>query len=156
MLSHRLKNIISADRVLAKILVGWITGDELDVRIGGQVVHHFHAGHRRIDQRWIFQIAVHKFERGPVAKPRDVFELAAAQIIHDPNVVSASDKRLGQIGAEFSPARPSLLFVSNAHNGAGLGTVSAFRDSFLGRLSPVGSSPYADGLPSSFPAYCHH
>jgi 6-phosphogluconolactonase (cycloisomerase 2 family) len=52
---------------------------------------------------------------------------------------------LGQIGAEFSPARPSLLFVSNAHNGAGLGTVSAFRDSFLGRLSPVGSSPYADG-----------
>ncbi len=52
---------------------------------------------------------------------------------------------LGQIGAEFSPARPSLLFVSNAHNGAGLGTVSAFRDSFLGRLSSVGSSPYADG-----------
>jgi 6-phosphogluconolactonase len=52
---------------------------------------------------------------------------------------------LGQIGAEFSPARPSLLFVSNAHNGAGLGTVSAFRDGLLGRLSPVGSSPYADG-----------
>jgi 6-phosphogluconolactonase len=52
---------------------------------------------------------------------------------------------LGQIGAEFSPARPSQLFVSNAHNGAGLGTVSAFRDGFLGRLSPIGSSPYADG-----------
>ena len=52
---------------------------------------------------------------------------------------------LGQIGAEFSPARPSQLFVSNAHNGPGLGTVSAFRDSFLGRLSPIGSSPYADG-----------
>ncbi len=52
---------------------------------------------------------------------------------------------LGQIGAEFSPARPSQLFVTNAHNGAGLGTVSAFRDSFLGRLSPIGSSPYADG-----------
>ena len=52
---------------------------------------------------------------------------------------------LGQIGAEFSPARPWQLFVSNAHNGAGLGTVSAFRDSFLGRLSPIGSSPYADG-----------
>jgi 6-phosphogluconolactonase len=52
---------------------------------------------------------------------------------------------LGQLGAEFSPTRPSELFVSNAHNGALLGTVSAYHDSFLGRLSPIGSSPYADG-----------
>jgi 6-phosphogluconolactonase len=51
---------------------------------------------------------------------------------------------LGQLGAEFSPARPSQLFVSNAHNGAGLGTVSAYRDGWFGRLSPVGSSPYPD------------
>jgi 6-phosphogluconolactonase len=52
---------------------------------------------------------------------------------------------LGQLGAEFSPARPAELFVSNAHNGALLGTVSAYRDSLLGQLSPIGSSPYADG-----------
>jgi hypothetical protein len=52
---------------------------------------------------------------------------------------------LGQLGAEFSPARPSQLFVSNAHNGAGLGTVSAYHDGFFGHLSPIGSSPYADG-----------
>ena len=52
---------------------------------------------------------------------------------------------LGQLGAEFSPAQPAQLFVSNAHNGAGLGTVSAYRDSFSGQLSPVGASPYADG-----------
>ena len=52
---------------------------------------------------------------------------------------------LGQLGAEFSPANPSQLFVSNAHNGALLGTVSAYRDSFLGQLTPIGSSPYADG-----------
>ena len=52
---------------------------------------------------------------------------------------------LGQLGAEFSPTDPSQLFVSNAHNGAGLGTVSAYRDGFFGRLSPIGSSPYADG-----------
>ena len=51
---------------------------------------------------------------------------------------------LGQIGAEFRPANPSQLFVTNAHNGAGLGTVSAFSDNFLGQLSPIGSSPYAD------------
>ena len=52
---------------------------------------------------------------------------------------------LGQLGAEFSPTRPWQLFVSNAHNGAGLGTVSAYNDSLFGRLSPIGSSPYADG-----------
>ena len=52
---------------------------------------------------------------------------------------------LGQLGAEFSPTRPSELFVSNAHNGALLGTVSVYHDSLLGRLSPIGSSPYADG-----------
>jgi hypothetical protein len=52
---------------------------------------------------------------------------------------------LGQLGAEFSPTDPSQLFVSNAHNGAGLGTVSAYRDGFFGHLFPIGSSPYADG-----------
>jgi len=52
---------------------------------------------------------------------------------------------LGQLGAEFSPARPAELFVSNAHNGAGLGTVSAYRDSLFGQLTPIGSSPFADG-----------
>ena len=52
---------------------------------------------------------------------------------------------LGQLGAEFSPTHPSQLFVSNAHNGAGLGTVSAYRDGFFGQLTPIGSSPYADG-----------
>jgi 6-phosphogluconolactonase len=52
---------------------------------------------------------------------------------------------LGQLGAEFSPANPSQLFVSNAHNGALLGTVSAYRDNLFGQLSSIGSSPYADG-----------
>ena len=52
---------------------------------------------------------------------------------------------LGQLGAEFSPANPSELFVTNAHNGALLGTVSAYRDNLFGQLSSIGSSPYADG-----------
>ena len=51
---------------------------------------------------------------------------------------------LGQLGAEFRPTNPSQLFVSNAHNGASLGTVSAYRDSSSGQLTPIGSSPYAD------------
>ena len=52
---------------------------------------------------------------------------------------------LGQLGAEFSPANPSQLFVSNAHNGTGLGTVSAYQDGFFGQLTSIGSSPFADG-----------
>jgi 6-phosphogluconolactonase len=51
---------------------------------------------------------------------------------------------LGQLGSEFSPTNPSQLFVSNAHNGAGLGTISAYSDGFFGQLSSVGASPYAD------------
>lgn len=51
---------------------------------------------------------------------------------------------LGQLGAEFSPANPSQLFVSNAHNGALLGTVSAYHDSLFGQLTSIGASPYAD------------
>jgi len=51
---------------------------------------------------------------------------------------------LGQLGSEFSPTHPWQLFVSNAHNGADLGTVSAYNDIF-GHLSPIGASPYADG-----------
>jgi len=51
---------------------------------------------------------------------------------------------LGPFGSEFRPTNPSQLFVSNAHNGALLGTVSAFNDSLNGTLSAIGSSPFAD------------
>ena len=51
---------------------------------------------------------------------------------------------LGPFGSEFRPTNPDQLFVSNAHNGGTSGTVSAFRDSANGTLSPIGSSPFAD------------
>ena len=51
---------------------------------------------------------------------------------------------VGPFGSGFRPASPSQLFVTNAHNGAGLGTVSAFTDSLTGQLTPIGASPYAD------------
>ncbi|MGA2925252.1 MAG: beta-propeller fold lactonase family protein [Solirubrobacteraceae bacterium] len=51
---------------------------------------------------------------------------------------------LGPFGSEFRPTNPNQLFVTNAHNGTGLGTVSAFNDSFNGTLSSIGSSPFAD------------
>lgn len=52
---------------------------------------------------------------------------------------------LGPIGSEFRPTNPAQLFVSNAHAGAGLGTVSAFRVSRSGTLTSIGASPYPDG-----------
>jgi len=51
---------------------------------------------------------------------------------------------LGPFGSEFRPTNPSQLFVSNAHNGAGLGTVSAFSDANDGTLASIGASPFAD------------
>jgi 6-phosphogluconolactonase (cycloisomerase 2 family) len=50
----------------------------------------------------------------------------------------------GPFGSQFRSARPGQLFVTNAHNGTGLGTVSAFADSPDGSLRPAGGSPYHD------------
>jgi hypothetical protein len=56
-----------------------------------------------------------------------------------------SGQGLGQLGAQFNPVNPSQLFVTNAHNGAGLGTVSSYHVGFFGSLDPVSASPFADG-----------
>jgi 6-phosphogluconolactonase len=50
----------------------------------------------------------------------------------------------GPFGSEFSPTSPDQLFVSNAHNGTGLGTVSAFSDAANGTLTSIGTSPFPD------------
>jgi hypothetical protein len=47
---------------------------------------------------------------------------------------------VGPFGSQFRPTNPSQLFASNAHNGTGLGTVSAFTDSGAGALTSIGSS----------------
>ena len=51
----------------------------------------------------------------------------------------------GPFGSEFSPTEPGHLYVSNAHAGAGNGSVSAFSVSQEGSLSPIGDSPYFNG-----------
>jgi 6-phosphogluconolactonase len=51
---------------------------------------------------------------------------------------------IGPFGSQFRPTDPDQLFVSNAHNGTGLGTVSAFTDSGAGVLTSIGSSPVPD------------
>jgi 6-phosphogluconolactonase (cycloisomerase 2 family) len=50
----------------------------------------------------------------------------------------------GPFGSEFRPTDPGQLFVSNAHGGAGNGTVSAFNVALDGTLSSIGQSPFAD------------
>jgi len=50
----------------------------------------------------------------------------------------------GPFGSEFRPTDPTELFVSNAHGGAGAGTVSAFSDASDGTLTSIGSSPFPD------------
>jgi 6-phosphogluconolactonase len=50
----------------------------------------------------------------------------------------------GPFGSEFSPTNSSHLYVSNAHGGAGNGSVSAFRVARNGALTSIGDSPFAD------------
>src|ERR671931_1144340 len=50
----------------------------------------------------------------------------------------------GPFGSEFRPTNPSQVFVSNAHNGAGNGTVSAFDVATDGSLSAIEGSPFPD------------
>jgi 6-phosphogluconolactonase len=50
----------------------------------------------------------------------------------------------GPFGSEFRPTDPSQLFVSNAHGGAGNGSVSAFSVAANATLTSIGASPFAD------------
>ena len=51
-------------------------------------------------------------------------------------------QRLGPFGSEFRPTNPSQLYVSNAHDGANAGSVSAFAVAASGALTPIGASPF--------------
>ena len=50
----------------------------------------------------------------------------------------------GPFGSEFRPTNPSQLFVSNAHDGPGKGTISAYSVTRSGVLDPISGSPFAD------------
>ena len=76
--------------------------------------------------------------------------IASFHVLHDGLLVAAPGSPIaaqgaGPFGAEFRPSNPSQLFVSNAHGGAGNGTVSVFLASgSTGQLAPIGASPFAD------------
>ena len=71
------------------------------------------------------------------------FDVRSGRLVPAPGSPYAG-QGLGQIGAEFSPTNTEQLFVSNAHNGEGLGTVSAFEVNWLGQLTSIGGPPVAD------------
>ncbi len=54
-------------------------------------------------------------------------------------------QRIGPFGSAFRPTNPRQLFVSNAHDGALLGSVSAYHVGPHATLTPIGASPFADG-----------
>ena len=50
----------------------------------------------------------------------------------------------GPFGSEFRPTNPAELYVSNAHGGPNVGSVSAYNVKANGVLDPIGGSPFAD------------
>ena len=75
----------------------------------------------------------------------DSFTVDTAGRLHAAPGSPYSGQGLGQLGAEFRPTNDDQLFVSNAHNGPGLGTVSAYRVGRDGGLTSIGNGPVADG-----------
>jgi 6-phosphogluconolactonase len=53
-------------------------------------------------------------------------------------------QRIGPFGSAFRPTNPDQLFVSNAHDGALAGSVSAYDVAADGTLTAIGGSPFAD------------
>jgi 6-phosphogluconolactonase len=54
-------------------------------------------------------------------------------------------QRIGPFGSAFSPTHRSQLFVSNAHDGPGAGSVSVYHVARDGTLDAINGSPFADG-----------
>jgi len=53
-------------------------------------------------------------------------------------------QRIGPFGSTFSPTNADQLFVSNAHDGAGNGSVSVYDVAADGTLTAISGSPFAD------------
>jgi 6-phosphogluconolactonase len=83
---------------------------------------------------------------GPNAGPS---YLDAFRIGHDGRLTPAPGspfgaQRIGPFGSAFSPVHRNQLFVSNAHDGAGAGSVSVYDVGRDGTLSAISGSPFAD------------
>jgi 6-phosphogluconolactonase len=74
----------------------------------------------------------------------DSFEVGADGLLNAAPGSPFAAQGAGPFGSEFRPTDPTELYVSNAHCGAGNGSVSAFSDGSDGTLTSIGSSPFAD------------
>lgn len=74
----------------------------------------------------------------------DSFTVDRAGRLHAAPGSPYAGQGLGQLGAEFRPTNANQLFVSNAHNGPGLGTVSSYRVGRDGSLTSITDGPVAD------------
>jgi 6-phosphogluconolactonase len=75
----------------------------------------------------------------------DSFSVGANGLLTAAPTSPLAAQAAGPFGSEFNPADPSQLFVSNAHQGPGLGSVSAFSTASDGTLSAVSGSPFTNG-----------
>ncbi len=83
---------------------------------------------------------------GPSAGPSfiDSFRVGFfGQLIPAPDLPIAA-QRIGPFGSAFRPTNPRQLFVSNAHDGAGLGSVSVYHVARDASLTAINGSPFAD------------
>jgi 6-phosphogluconolactonase len=83
---------------------------------------------------------------GPAAGPSFIDSF---RVGHDGRLTAAPGsplpaQGLGPFGSAFRPTNPHQLFVSNAHDGALAGTVSAYTVGHDAALTPIGASPFAD------------
>jgi DNA-binding beta-propeller fold protein YncE len=85
-------------------------------------------------------------EVGPGAGPSfiDSFDVG-----HDGRLTPAPGspfpaQAVGPFGSEFRPTNPSELYVSNAHGGPNVGSISAYHVAGNAALTPIGGSPFAD------------
>jgi 6-phosphogluconolactonase len=74
----------------------------------------------------------------------DTFTVGSGGLLTPAPTSPLAAQATGPFGSEFRPTNPDQLFVSNAHAGANLGTVSAFSAAANGDLTSIGSSPFAD------------
>jgi 6-phosphogluconolactonase (cycloisomerase 2 family) len=79
----------------------------------------------------------------------DSFAVDANGLLTQPAGSPFAAQGVGPFGSVFSPTRPAQLFVTNAHNAPGDSTVSTFIDAADGTLSPLASSPVANGQSGS-------
>jgi 6-phosphogluconolactonase (cycloisomerase 2 family) len=85
-------------------------------------------------------------EVGPAAGPSfiDSFDVGADGRLTPAPGSPFPAQAVGPFGSEFRPTNPSELYVSNAHGGANVGSVSAYTVAASGALDAIDGSPFAD------------